>query len=51
MTPAFVLKDKDIKEMISEKYGVDVKNIKRMQYSFVVIRDDEEEEEDEDAVE
>lgn len=46
MRKAIVLDSDDIKQIISERYGVEKKNIIKTQYSFTVIFNDEEEEDD-----
>ena len=42
MKNAIVLEQEDIRKLIAEKYGVDIKNVIKSQYSYTVILDKEE---------
>lgn len=42
MKNAIVLEQEDIRRLIAEKYGVDIKNVIKSQYSYTVILEKEE---------
>ena len=46
MKKSIVIEPCDIKKMLAEKYGVEPKDVVKMQYSYVIMLKDGEEDED-----